>query len=265
MRRFIFIIILISSLVGSISAQEKFIDHLAVGVTYGTTSMSAKRAVDFIPFGRQTDGVGLEADLQINSWLDARLGISLTPSGGGSATYGIEGVPDGRYICENIQLVHEYGTAAGNLFLDFYPFRKTAFHFTAGIYAGSRRLLHIYNETPVPDALAAYNAGVVEIHGLTIPVDAKGEIEATIALPAVRPYVGVGINTARLSNDNVYFGVDLGVMYKGNKGMIVDGPGGEEMEVDYWRSEHYLARMTAWNKKCVVAPLLSFHLFIRIF
>ncbi len=256
--------ILLSCLVWNAQAQDKFIDHLAVGVNYGTTSMSPRRAADLIPFGRQTDGFGLEAGAQFTDWLDVRAGISVVPSVKGSQTNRIEGVPDGNYIVESVQINHRTGLVSGNVFFDFYPFRNTTFHFTAGAYAGTRRLLHMYGSTPIPDALAEYNVGVAEIHGLTIPTDKDGEIDAAVMMPAVRPYVGVGVSSARMDAEPIYVTFDLGVMYKGDGGMMIAGPDGK-VEVDYWRSEHYISRMAAWSKKCVVAPLLSLRFFVRIF
>ncbi len=263
MKRILASLILMSSLLVTAVAQESFIDHLAVGVNIGTTSMRGRVLMSYFPLGRQTDGVGLELAAQFTDWLDARVGFSMNMPGSGSGAYGIEGIVDGRFIADRIQIGHEYGLLAGSLLFDFYPFRNTTFHFTAGVYAGNNKLLRVYNTTPVPEILEVYDKGVVEIHGVAIPVDKDGEINAEVRIPAVRPYLGVGIGRAFSRRVNV--AADLGVIYKGREGMTICAPDGSRVEVGYWDSNNYMSRMTQWNRKCIVAPLLSVRMFVTIF
>ncbi len=138
-------------------------------------------------------------------------------------------------------------------------------HFTAGFYAGSNSLLRIDSKTDVPSTLASYNTGVLDMHGLTIPTDRDGRISARLKMPSVRPYVGVGISTGGMDRELVVFAVRLGAMYKGNNGMTIAGPGGEDVEIDYWSSDHSFARMTAWNRNWPVLPLLTLNLYLRLF
>ncbi len=261
MRKLISIAVLISCFFSIAEAQDRFIDHLSVGINYGTTSMRARTRYGYMPLGRQTDGVGIEVAAQLTDWMEMRAGISTTIWGDGADTVNVEGVPDGRYVTEDIELSYEYGAVSGSLFMDFYPFRNTSFHFTAGAYAGSNRLLTVCNTVAVPEELASYDTGVAEIYGLAIPTDKNGKIAASLRMPAVRPYLGVGISTGRMACHRVRADIDLGVMYKGRRGMSIEAPDGSEVEIGYWRSDHYLARMVEWNKKCAVAPVLSFRFF----
>ncbi len=265
MKKVILILILVSGFMADVSAQEKFIDHLSIGINYGTTSMKGMKPVHYLPFVRQTDGAGIEVAARITDWMDARVGFSTTVHGGETSNYSVEGVPDGRYVTQKLEVVSDYGALSGNLFFDFYPFTKTTFHFTAGFYAGSASMLRIYNMTDVPAPLASYNVGVLEMNGMTIPTNRDGRISARLRMPAVRPYAGVGISTGRMDSHIVNFAFRIGAMYKGDRGMTVTDPSGNEVEVDYWPSDKYHTRLVAWNKKCVVAPMLTFSLYFRIF
>ncbi len=265
MKRIASVIVLISCFILNASSQDKFIDHLSIGLSYGTTSMNGRVALEYLPLFRPTDLVSLEVAAELTQWLEARAGISSTMWRSGSQTATVEGVPDGRYVTHPIEISNRYGNIYGNLFFDFYPFRKTSFHFTAGIYAGAMSILKVYSNTSIPEALSSYDTGIVELYGLTIPTDRNGEISAKLKQPAVRPYAGIGINTGRMRSNRVYASFDLGIMYKGNKGMTITGPDGKDVEIDYWHSENTLARMVKWNKKCVIAPLLSIRLFVKIF
>ncbi len=263
MKKLLIIIIIASCFLSKSSAQDKFINHLAIGINIGTTSMRAATPFGYFPLLRQTDGVGIEAAAQFTDWLDTRVGFSMTMSGNGSGTFGIEGITDGKFQSSNIHISHKYNVMAGSLMFDFYPFKKTTFHFTAGLFAGSGTLLHIHNSTPVPEALASYDKGIVEMHGVTIPTDKDGKIDAKVKIPAVRPYVGIGIG--RPFDRRVNVTADLGIMYKGRNGLTVSAPDGSRVEADYWRSNSYISRMVRWNKKCIIAPLLSVRLFVKIF
>ncbi len=264
MKRLAMIMVMISCLITEISAQDRFIDHLAVGINYGTTSMKAKTHWGYLPFGRHTDGVGLEVAAQILDWMDVRAGISTTVGWTkSSGSFSVEGVPDGKYVTGTVAVSRRYSTMAGSLFFDFYPFSGTTFHFTAGFYAGTSAILKVSGTTPVPEALASYDKGVMEMYGLAIPTDRNGMIEAKLRQSPVRPYVGIGIGRAFSRRVNVT--ADFGAMYKGRNGMTIEGPDGNDVEVAYWLSNSYMSRMVSWNKRCAVAPLLSVRLFVKIF
>ncbi len=255
---------MMSCLISEITARDKFIDHLAIGINYGNTSMKAKSHWGYLPFGRSTDGVGLEVAAQVLDWMDVRAGISSTLfSSSSNNAFNVEGVPDGKYVTGTVELFSRYRCIAGSLFFDFYPFSGTTFHFTAGFYAGTSAILKIHNRTPIPEALASYDKGVVEMYGLAIPTDRNGRIDAKLKQPPVRPYAGVGIGRAFANRVNVT--ADFGVMYKGRKGMTIEGPDGNDVEVGYWKSNSKIARLVSWNKRCAVAPLLSVRLFVKIF
>ncbi len=265
MKRIVTLLCLLQVSLFTLSAQEKFIDHLSVGVNYGTTSMGGRYYFHYMPFGRQTDGFGIEVSMQLTDWLETRAGFSATVWGNGENTVYIEGVPDGKYVSDEITLCHKFGTLSGSLFLDFYPFKRVPVYFIAGAYAGSNSLLKVYSDDIMPSELALCNTGVVELHGVTIPTDRNGRIEARVKMPAVRPYLGAGISTGRMASDRVIFSFDVGVMYKGRNGMTIEGADGNDVEVGYWRSDHYISSMVSWNKKCAVAPLISLRLFVKIF
>ncbi len=263
MKKLFATIALMSCILADISAQDRFIDHLAVGINIGTTSMKGREASDYIPLVRETDGLGLEAAAQFNDWLDARAGFSMTIPGKSDGEYRIEGIIDGQYFVQGIHIENRHMAFSGSLMFDFYPFKKTTFHFTAGAYAGSTSILNIYNTTPVPVNFDKYDRAIVEIHGVTIPTDKDGKINAELRMPAVRPYIGVGIG--RPNNRRVNIIADLGIMYKGRQGMTIAAPDGSRIEVADWHSDHYIARMDSWARKCAVAPLLSVRLFVKIF
>ncbi len=265
MRKFIITAILISGVFISSYAQEKFIDHLSIGINYGTTSMAGIKPAHYLPFVRPTDGAGIEVAAQMTDWLEARAGFSTTMHDNDVYSYSVEGVPNGQYITQKLEVAGKYGVLSGSLFFDFYPFRNTSFHFTAGAYAGSNNLLKVYSYTPVNTGLASFNAGVLEMKGLTIPTDRNGMIDARLKMAAVRPYLGVGISTGRMNSDFVVFSFRLGAMYKGNNGVTVEGPDGSDVEVDYWPTDDVYSRLVKWNKKCPVAPMLSLSLYFRIF
>ncbi len=247
------------------AAQEKFIDHLAVGALYRSTDINTGRALGYVMLGNPMDGMGIELTAQVYEWLEARVAFSMLVAGKGTETMNVEGVPGGKYVTGDVDVFHSSGDKSGSLFFDFYPFREFPLHFTAGTFVGSNSLLTISGKTPVPEALASYNTGVMEIHGLTIPTNKDGRIEGRVRTPAFKPCIGVGISTGRIHSRKVVFTADICAMYKGKGGMTIEAPDGSDVEVDYWRSFSEMSRLVAWNKKSPVAPLLTLRLTFRLF
>ncbi len=266
MKRLITVAVLITGLLTSMRAQEKFIDHLSIGIDYGTVSVRAKNHFGYIPHVRPTDGLGVSIAAQITDWLEVRAGLSATHYTYDSYGFSVEGVPDGQYVTKEIGVKLRSGAFAANLFLDFYPFKKVPVHFTAGTYAGTSTILHVYNIDVVPYSLGSYNTGVLEMQGMAIPTDRDGKIDARLKLPPVRPYLGVGIATGRMfERKGVNVDFNFGVMYKGNNGMTITGPGGRDVEIDYYPSSEKPARLIEWSKRFPVSPVISVRVFCRIF
>lgn len=177
MKKLMFLMLLIPC---ALLAQEqsttptvKPFQHMEVGFTAGTT------------------GFGADLAFPLNKHLKLRAGFAAMPKLSNSANYSMKSV-NGREVAgytgkverlaeilgdmmnnknidEQIKMDRHINYWNAKLLLDWYPFHKKNWHFTAGFYVGSRRIANIHNaldEAPSTIAIVMYNDMYDQIQGL---------------------------------------------------------------------------------------------------
>ncbi|MBO7510785.1 MAG: hypothetical protein J6T35_06325 [Bacteroidales bacterium] len=201
--------------------QFGLLNHVAVGV-------------DLI----SPDGFGINVGTCIFPWLQVRAGYSIVPWSITKWPFSIAGVgTQGDPIAADIKLnnedVHFEAGAfmtrhTGNIMFDFFPSRKSSFHFTVGMLAGNDNLITIKNTKPLDDrfkgvGIAFYPGGdktATNLH--QVVVDKNGNLGLTIGRRwCVRPYVGLGWGSF-VPSKRVGVIFDMGLEFNGGMGVIVD-------------------------------------------
>ena len=179
------------------------------------------------------DGFGINVGTCIFPWLQVRAGYSIVPW---SITKYPFGANQGQPIAADIKLggrdVHMAAGAfmtrhTGNIMFDFFPSRKSSFHFTVGMLAGNDNLITIKNTAPLNDykgaGIAFYPGGdktATNLH--QVVVDKNGNLGLTIGRRWIaRPYVGLGWGSF-VPSKRVGVIFDMGLEFNGGMGVIVD-------------------------------------------
>ncbi len=183
------------------------------------------------------DGFGINVGTCIFPWLQVRAGYSIVPWSVTKWPFSIAGVgTQGQPIAADIKLggkdVHMQAGAfmtrhTGNIMFDFFPSRKSSFHFTVGMLAGNDNLITIKNTAPLNDfkgvGIAFYPGGDKSATNLhQVVVDKNGDIGLTIGRRWIaRPYVGLGWGSF-VPSKRVGVLFDMGLEFNGGTGVIVD-------------------------------------------
>lgn len=150
MKKIIIAATLVCSFVFAANAQNKIsFEHLDLGVSAGTT------------------GLGIDLAVPLNQHLRVRAGFSFIPEFDKKINFGIEGrkkdengnwVPTkfdkmaekfsqltSLKIDDNVDMLGTPDFYNGNLLVDYYPIKKSAFRITAGFYFGGSKVAHARN------------------------------------------------------------------------------------------------------------------------
>lgn len=219
-------------------AQENFyglFNHLSVGVSVGTT------------------GIGIDAAMPINNYFQVRAGVDFVPNIKFDTDLDIDAPEvDGYTIPNNIDVEGKVGFTNGKILVDFYPFKRSSFHVTAGAYFGSSKVVKAYNkEYGLLLDLARYNNDVeagllpgmdkvgVELDDYLLEPDDNGNVNAYIKTASFKPYLGIGIGRA-VPKKRIGLMFDAGVQFWGSPKVYcndhkltkedVGGEGGDIME-----------------------------------
>jgi len=120
-----------------------------------------------------------------------------------------------------------------NMFLlaEIHPFTNESFHFTAGLYVGSKNFLHFRNtndgalgflydaNNKVSDYNRAFNTNFSPI-GLkfgdyVFTADENGNVDVMMKTNVVKPYLGVGVGKHIAQKHRLSFALDLGLIFWG--------------------------------------------------
>lgn len=205
-----------------------------------------------------TLGGGLQVAAPLNDYLGLRAGFSLLKF---NYNYDYEGMYDIRLRRDNthtgtgseysytVPLKAKANMTNGMLLLDYFPFRRSVFHVTAGLLFGTSSILKVSGETDER----------IEVGDIIIEPGADGRVEAALKTNAVKPYVGLGFGRS-VAHSRVGFKFELGAMFHGNPkieattGKIVEDAVDQE-----------LSRFNKFLKNFKAYPVLNFQLSYRIF
>ncbi len=124
------------------------------------------------------------------------------------------------------------------LLAEIHPFTNESFHFTAGLYIGSKNFIHLRNtnegalgflydaNNKVSDYNRAFNTNFSPI-GLkfgdyVFTADENGNIDVMMKTNAVKPYLGIGFGKHIAQKHRLSFAVDLGLIFWGSPKFILN-------------------------------------------
>ena len=127
-----------------------------------------------------------------------------------------------------------------NMFLlaEVHPFPNESFHFTAGLYFGSKNFIHFRNtndgalgflydaNNKVSDYNRAFNTNFSPI-GLKFgdyifTADENGNVDVMMKTNVVKPYLGVGVGKHIAQQHRLSFAVDLGLIFWGSPKFVLN-------------------------------------------
>ncbi len=253
----------------TVNAQEcnenKFFNHLSIGVSVGTT------------------GLGIDIAAPLNNYFQVRGGFDmmLNFTVGSSLDISSYSIPEKVYeYIDNIpsSIDGEFKTLMKNtkILVDFYPFKRSNFHITAGTYIGSSGILEVYNKED-GSLKSIYDANIlidewnkenpnnrienigIELGKYFLTPDNKGNFNASIKTNSFKPYIGIGFGRA-VPRKRVGFMMDMGVMFWGKPSIYCNGIELKEQNFDGDSEEivKTLYKITAY-------PVINFRLCGRIF
>jgi hypothetical protein len=192
-------------------ASAQYFNHLALGVTAGI------------------DGFGLELAAPIGNQLQLRLGGSMFPPMlRPHHTFRFEETSEHEMADIDLEAVPMFGGA--NLMLDWHPAGNKWFFITAGMYAGTSKVLTIRNRAPFLDEEDWGHEGIM-VGKVFVTTDEKGIAQGTLNVWPVRPYAGIGFGNAINPSKRVCFNFELGAAFTNGYRVKVTGENIETGEV----------------------------------
>lgn len=199
--------------------QFGLLNHVAVGV-------------DLI----SPDGFGIGVGTSLFPWLQVRASYSIVPWSVTKMPWTIDGVgTKGQPIAWDVKMdnrnIHlEMGAFmtrhTGSLMFDFFPSRKSSFHLTVGMLAGTPDILTLKNTNPLNNfegaGITFYPGGDNTPTNLQRINITNGVFQVSLGRSwAVRPYVGLGWGSF-VPSKRVGVMFDMGVEYTGGMGLFVN-------------------------------------------
>lgn len=236
-----------------LQAQEKqentfgYFNSLAIGANIGTT------------------GWGIDIATPLGNHFALRAGFTIMPNFSYtedvdvSVNYSSSYIPDGE-IPASIEVEGSMGRTAGEIVLNYYPFKRSSFFIAGGAVFGGDKIIKVKGYS---DDLAGYQelagkAGI-EIGDYTIPVDPDGNVSGGIKVSSFRPYVGLGFGRIVPKNKRLGFLFELGVQLHGKPEVYTDyGNLGDLVEEADNEFSDILDQITVY-------PVLRFRLCGKIF
>lgn len=203
-----------------VQAQENklgYFNSLSIGANIGTT------------------GWGVDIATPIGQYFALRAGFTIMPNYSYSEevdvsiNYTSSYLPDGE-IPTSIDAEGSMGRTAGEVLLNFYPFKRSSFFITGGAVFGGDKLIKIKGHSEELAESMGYitntsNGSVIpgiEIGDFIIPVDKNGNVSGGIKVSSFRPYVGLGFGRIVPKNKRVGFLFELGVQMHGSPEVYTD-------------------------------------------
>lgn len=247
----------------AVSARAQYFDHLGLGITAGI------------------DGFGLELAAPIGNQLQLRLGGSMfPPMMRPHQVFRFEETSDHEMTDVDIEAVPMFGGA--NLMLDWHPAGIKWFFLTAGMYAGTSKVLTFRNKAPFLEEDDWGTEGIM-VGKVFVTTDEKGIAEGTLNVWPVRPYAGIGFGNAIDPAKRVCFNFELGAAFTNGYQVKVTGENIEtgttgvvrltsadlytgDVDGDRTDKHNYEDRLVIDKMgKFPVVPMIKFGLYIRLF
>ena len=230
-------------------ASAQYFDHLALGVTVGV------------------DGFGLELAAPLGGQFQVRAGYSmLPPMWKPHKSFTFEETKEHTQTTVDMEAITKLGGA--NLMFDWHP-AGGGFFITAGMYAGSKKVLTVRNRTPFLDEEDWGTQGIM-VGNVMVTTDEKGIAQGNLEVWPVRPYIGLGYGDAIKATKRVGFNVELGTCFTGGYKVMVTGENTETFDKGVVQVKS--ADLNNEDKgildkmgKFPILPIFKFGLFVRLF
>lgn len=226
-------------------------NHGSLSVGVGTTGITADLAFPITPY------VGIRGGVDI---LPFKYGTDLEIQYRNATAQ--------AFLPETVAVEGKLSMTTGHVLFDFYPSKKTSFHFTAGGYLGSDKVAEVYNEEDgVLIAVSAYNRMVPDdqkagysLGDYFLTPDEKGNVNGSIKVAKFRPYVGIGFGRPAPLKSRVACCLDLGVQFWGSPETICQGQElkEENLNGDDGGAVKTISSISVW-------PVLNFRVAVRLF
>ena len=149
-----------------------------------------------------------------------------------------------------------------NVFLlaEIHPFTNESFHFTAGLYIGSKNFLHFRNTNDgaldflydANNKISDYNRAFatnfspigLKFGDYVFTADENGNIDVMMKTNAVKPYLGIGFGKHIAQNHRLSFACELGLIFWGTPKFILNN--GKEIKSS--GKEAGITQVLSWLK-----------------
>ncbi len=190
----------------SVSAQNDYgyFNSLAAGLNVGSSGIGVNLAS---PIGNHFDlrvGALFMPGIKISTDVDVDIPYNLPEGSSGSYP-------------TTIQVNGDLGRVSGEILLNYYPFRSTAFFITAGAaFAGDKLIKIDGHNDELRDLVSELGGDKVGINigDYVLPVDKNGNVFGGLKVSPFRPYLGLGFGHA-VPRNRLGFMVELGVQFHG--------------------------------------------------
>ena len=230
--------------------DKNLFSHLSVGVTAGTP------------------GIGADVAMPIGNYVQVRAGFSMMPKFKFGTDLELSDVPNvaDAYIPSTVEVEAKIGFTNGKVLFDIFPFKKSAFHITAGAYFGSSSVIKAYNKedgllidvteynNSHPNQMIGYELG-----DYLLTPDRNGNINAEIKTSGFKPYIGFG-NGRAVPKKRLGFMFEAGVMFWNSPKIYCNG---EELKSENLDSDS--GDIVKLISKIKIYPVINFRLCGRIF
>lgn len=181
----------------------KFFNHLSAGISLGL------------------DGIGFDVAAPLTYNFAIRAGYTFMPRIKYSSDIHLDN--SSVFTTDKVGIEGKLKMGDFHLLFDYYPFKKSSFHLTAGAYIGSRTRVTVYNKEPFVKESYWGNSGLEFgdtksiYRQYSVVSDENGNIQLDAKVNAFKPYVGVGFGRA-VTKRRVGVQFDLGVQFWGTPG-----------------------------------------------
>ena len=238
-----------------------YFDHMSIGASVGT------------------DGIGFDVAFPIKDVAAMRAGISFVPTVKVDEKIHATNNKNSS-VCDDIDIQGKSNIFDGKFLLDYYPFRRSSFHLTAGAFFGNSEIATVINTSSILKDPADYGtAGLILGSGdkeYQLTTDMDGNAKIKVKANSFKPYVGLGFGRAVMKNHRFGVSFDMGVKFWGTPGVYADAKKNDafsKKETDHHFKYEDLAEDDDEDlrdaikiiEKIKVYPVLNLRLTYRIF
>ena len=211
MKKTLLVMLMAALGIGKASAQlapedYKYFNHLSLGISLGL------------------DGIGIEAAAPMTYNFAVRAGYTFMPRVSYSTS--IELDESSVFTTDEVPIEAKLKMGSFHLLFDYYPFKKSSFHLTAGAHIGGGTLVSAYNTEPFVKESYWGNSGI-ELGSsdlyrqYSVVADKEGNVNLDLRTNTFKPYVGIGFGRA-VTKHRVGVQFDLGVQFIGTPGIFTN-------------------------------------------